>query len=84
MAMTAATAYDQSIVTLNGIINEDVMQKIWDISKIPLPLTDIIGTDSHANEYYEWTQDSLAAAVTTNKQIDGADVTATNADLNRA
>ena len=84
MAMTAATAYDQSIVTVGGVINESVMAKIWDISKIPLPLTDIIGTDSHGNEYCEWTQDSLAAAVTTNKQIDGADITATNADLNRA
>ena len=53
MAMTDATAYDLSQVTVNGIINEDVMQKIWNISKIPLPLTDMIGTDSHTNEYYE-------------------------------
>lgn len=81
---TDATAYDLSQVAVNGLINEDVMQKIWDISKIPLPLTDMIGTDSHANEYYEWTQDSLAAAVTTNKQIDGADITATQADVARA
>ena len=84
MAMTAATAYDQSIVASGGIINEAVMKQIWDISRIPLALTDIIGTDSHNNAYYSWTQDSLAAAVTTNKQIDGDDITATNADLNRA
>jgi len=84
MAMTDATAYDQSIVTVNGIINEDVMQKIWDISKIPLPLSDMIGTDSHKNEYYEWTTDELAAASITNAVIDGVDVTATKADLLRA
>ncbi len=53
MAMTNATAYDLSIVADNGIINEDVMKKIWDISAIPLPLTNMIGSDSHVNEYYE-------------------------------
>ena len=67
--------YDLKGALLNGLINEDVMQKIWDISKVPLPLTDMIGTDSHANPYYEWTQDSLATQVSTNKVIDGADIT---------
>ena len=84
MAMTDATAYDLSQVTVNGVINEDVMQKIWDISKIPLPLSDMIGTDSHSNEYYEWTTDELAAASITNATIDGADITAVKADLLRA
>lgn len=60
-------------VAFGGLIREDVMNEIWDISRIPLPLTDAIGSDSHGNEYCEWTQDRLQAAVTNNAQIDGAD-----------
>ena len=74
--MATLSSEDLKAVAVNGLINEDVMQKIWDISKVPLPLTNIIGTDSHVNEYYEWTQDSLAAAVTTNAVVDGVDITA--------
>ena len=74
--MAIESSEDLKAVAYNGLINEAVMAKIWDISKIPLPLTDMIGTDSHGNEYYEWTQDALAAAVTTNAVIDGADITA--------
>ena len=44
-----------------GLVPEDVMAKIWDISKIPLPMQDIFGEDSHSNEYAEWTKDALAA-----------------------
>ena len=36
-----------------GLINEDVMQRIFDISKIPLPLTDRIGTEDAGNAYFE-------------------------------
>ena len=60
---------------VNGLINEDVMQQIWNISKIPLPFTDLCGTDSHGNEYYEWTQDSLSVPAIDNKVIDGEDIT---------
>ena len=49
------------------------MAKIWDISKIPLPFQDLIGTDSHNNEYAEWTKDKLAAPTLANALIDGAD-----------
>lgn len=72
----ASTSVDH--VSLTGtagknLINEAVMQQIWDISKIPLPFTDIAGTDSHGREYYEWTQDALSTPSLTNKVIDGAD-----------
>ncbi len=59
----------------NGLINEDVMQSILDISDFPLVLTGMIGTDSHKNPYTEWPNDALAAAVTDNKFVDGADLT---------
>lgn len=59
-----------------GFVNEDVMQKIWDISRIPLPFTDMVGTDTCDNSYTEWPQDALAAPSITNKVISGADVAA--------
>lgn len=64
---------DLKAVTKGGLIREDVMNKIWDISKIPLPFTDMIGSGSHTNEYCEWTTDKLAAPDITNSNIDGAD-----------
>lgn len=59
-------------VQSGGLINEDVMQQIWDISHIPLPCTERMGSDSASNEYTEWTQDKLAAQNLNNAQIDGS------------
>lgn len=56
-----------------GLIREDVMDKIWDISKIPLPFTDMVGSSSATQSYHEWTTDALAAPDITNARIDGAD-----------
>jgi hypothetical protein len=67
-------------VALGGLIREDVMSKIWDISKIPLPFTDIIGTGSHTNEYTSWVQDALASPSTSNALVDGQDVASWNND----
>ena len=62
-------------VQYNGLINEDVMQKIWDISKIPLPLQDMISTDDAKQEHTEWTVDELAAPKLDNAVADGHQVT---------
>lgn len=59
-----------------GLIREDIMNKIWDISKIPLPFTDMIGSGSAKNEFKEWTTDELAAPKATNAIIDGSDARA--------
>jgi hypothetical protein len=67
-------------VQRGGLVPEDVMAKIWDISKIPLPFQDLIGTDSHNNEYAEWTKDKLAAPTLANALVDGSDAPA---DSNR-
>lgn len=64
---------DLKAVTRGGLIREDVMNKIWDISKIPLPFTDMVGTESTTNEYKEWTTDELAAPDVTNAVVDGSD-----------
>ncbi len=75
MAAADLDAANLAAVTVGGLINEDVMQQIWDISRIPLPFTDLAGTDTHSNAYYEWTQDTLATAVSNNFKIDGAVIT---------
>lgn len=65
-------------VLVGGLIREDVMNKIWDISRIPLPFTDMIGSGSAKNSYKEWTTDQLAAPDKTNAVIDGSDASGNN------
>jgi len=60
-------------VLRGGLIREDVMEKIWDISKIPLPFTDMIGSSKSTSAFHEWTTDELAAPDITNARVDGAD-----------
>lgn len=65
-------------VAYGGLIKEDVMNRIWDISRIPLPLTDMIGSGATHNSYVEWTTDSLADPDVTNAVVDGADASGNN------
>lgn len=46
-------------VTNSNVIREDVMNKIWDISKIPLPFTDMISSGTSKQSYTEWVLDTL-------------------------
>lgn len=62
-----------------GFVNEDVMQKIWDISQIPLPFTDAIGSDTAENSYTEWVEDGLADPDITNAVVSGADASGNDA-----
>ena len=64
---------DLKAVTAGGLIREDVMNKIFDISKIPLPFTDLVGSTTAKNEYIVWTTDELAAPNTANAVVDGSD-----------
>lgn len=73
MSTSNLDAYDLSTVNLGGVIREDVMDTIWDISRIPLPFSDMIGSSSHDNQYFEWRVDKLQAQDLTNAVIDGAD-----------
>lgn len=75
MATTNLDSADLKAVSSGGLIREDVMNKIFDISKIPLPFTDMIGSTTAKNEYIEWTTDELAPPNTANAVIDGADAT---------
>lgn len=70
---------DLGAVARGGIIHEDVMNKIWDISNVPLPFTSRIGSDNVGNSLATWTQDKLGDPDLTNKVVDGADATGNNA-----
>lgn len=64
---------DLKAVAANGLVNEDVLQQIFDISDIPTPFMDMVGTDTCKNNYTEWVQDSLQAVDLTNAVVSGAD-----------
>lgn len=72
MSLTSAAL---KAVEFGGLINEDVMQEIWDISEIPLDFTMSIGSDTVSNSYTEYTQDKLQDVNMDNAQIDGSDQT---------
>ena len=63
MATGNIDSFDLKSIALGGVINEDVMQKIFDISKIPLPFTDLVGSTTHKNErfHFDWVVDELRA-----------------------
>jgi len=73
MATGNIDSFNLKSLAKGGVINEDVMQRIHDISKIPLPLTDLIGSTTHKNERYDWIIDKLRAPDVTNARVDGAD-----------
>jgi len=70
MAVTSAVL---NAALYGGLINEDVMQQVWDLSNIPLPFTDAISTGRHTNPRVEFNQDVLADPLTNNAVIDGAE-----------
>ena len=73
MATGNIDSFNLKSLEKGGVINEDVMQKIFDISKIPLPFTDLVGSTTHKNERYDWIIDKLRAPDVTNARVDGAD-----------
>lgn len=64
-----------------GVIREDVMDKIWDISNIPLPFTELCSKGTHSNRRVEFVTDTLASAATNNAVIEGADSSKDNGAL---
>ncbi len=74
MAATNLDSADLKAAADGGLINEDVMNEVWDISLIPLPFSEMLGTpDPVGNSYAEWTKDKLQAIDTDNAIVDGAD-----------
>ena len=63
-------------------VREDLANVIYNISPVDVPFMSNIGRETVKNTYYEWQTDSLAAAVTTNAQLEGDD--SFNADAQAA
>ncbi|MFT3973161.1 MAG: DUF5309 family protein [Amaricoccus sp.] len=64
---------DLKDVDYQGLIREDVMDQIFDISRIPLPFSDLVGSDTADNSYTEWTTDRLADPALGGFVVDGSD-----------
>ena len=59
-------------------IREDLSDIIYDISPTDTPFMSSIGKGKASNTYFEWQTDELAAAVTTNAQLEGDNITTTD------
>jgi len=64
---------DLKAALTGGLIHEDVMAAIWDISNVPLPFMDRVGTEPVENSRKDWTVDELSDPDITNAVIDGLD-----------
>ena len=64
---------DLKSIDFEGWIRESLMDQIFDISRIPLPFTDLVGTGSHGNEYHSWLKDQLNKPTAGGWVVDGAD-----------
>ena len=73
MAAGNLDSADLKGVARGGLIREDVLDRIFDISRIPLPYSDMLGRDNVDNAYTEWTKDRLQDQDLTNAVVDGSD-----------
>lgn len=60
-------------------VREDLSNVIYQISPEETPFMSNVGRENVKNTYFEWQTDALAAAVTTNAQIEGDDITSFSA-----
>jgi hypothetical protein len=58
-------------------VREDLANVIYNISPVDVPFMSNIGRENVKNTYFEWQTDALAAASTTNAQLEGDDVQGT-------
>ena len=72
--MATITHVGADAAVYGGLIREDVMDKIWDISNIPLPYTEMCSKGTHSNRRVEFVTDELAAPQD-NAVVEGADPT---------
>ena len=75
MSATNLDASDLHLANLDGVINESVLQAIFDISNVELPFTQRAASGSHDNQYHSWRMDKLADPVIDGQLIDGQVVT---------
>lgn len=74
------TMYGGTFATYATIgIREELSNKISNIAPYDTPVLTNSGKGKMRNTYTEWQQDTLAAAVTTNKQLEGDNITTADA-----
>jgi len=78
MATNNLDAVNLGTVAVGGQINEDLMQKIFDISPEARPFCDAIGSTTSKNTLKEWVREDLAVASSANKRVDGSSSSALN------
>lgn len=62
-----------------GLVRENVLDQIFDISRIPLPFTDRAGSAGDVTQqYHEWTVDKLRDPDMNNWKVDGQDTITAN------
>lgn len=82
MAAANLDSADLKAAADGGLIREDAMDEIWDISHIPLPFTEMLGTpDPVHNSNPSWTKDKLQAIDITNAIVDGAEAGADDSNV---
>lgn len=69
-------------VATDGVINEDLMQRIWDVSRIPLPFTDRVGSGTVSSHQFDWVTDKLATPDTANYWVETANFSTGTATAN--
>ena len=67
------TRYDATLS-----VREDLSDVIYNISPVDVPFQSNIGRDKASQTFTEWQTDALAAAVSTNAQLEGDDVASTS------
>jgi hypothetical protein len=73
MAVVASLdSFQLRAVATGGIIREDIMDQIWNVSRIPLPFTDRVGRGSVSAAFYDWVVDRLATPDTGNAWVEEA------------
>jgi len=70
---TILDTYDVTQLEAGGTIGESVMRQLNDMSRIPLPFTDRVGSGTHSNPYSSWLVDRLQDPATDNAVIDGSE-----------
>jgi hypothetical protein len=71
---------DLKAVAANGLVAEDVLRKIYDVSEgIPTPLSDMLEGSPCKSDFTEWTTDVIDSADPDNAYADGADYAPTQA-----
>jgi hypothetical protein len=71
LVTNAMTRYDET-----NAVREDLANVIYNIAPVDTPLMSNIGRENVKNTFFEWQLDTLAAAVSTNAQLEGDTVTA--------